>query len=37
LTWTPVPPNFGQPGGGLEGSYGGVVPLQGAQWVPIGP
>lgn len=36
LTWSVVGPNFGQPGGGLESSYGGLVPTAGSQWVPIG-
>lgn len=37
LTWSPVAPNFGQPGGGLEASFPGVVPTDGAQWYPIEP
>ena len=36
LNWTVVQPNFGEPGGGLEGSYPGSVTLHGAQWVPFG-
>ncbi len=37
LTWSVVAPNFGQPGGGLEASASGSVPLAGARWVSIGP
>ena len=37
LTWTPVEPNYGQPGGGLEASFPGMVSTEGAQWYPIEP
>jgi RHS repeat-associated protein len=36
LNWTVVQPSFGQPGGGIEGSFPGSVPLNGAQWVSFG-
>lgn len=37
LTWTVVQPNFGHPGGGLEASTQGPIPVEGARWVPFGP
>jgi len=37
LAWGPVEPNYGQPGGGLEASFPGTVPLDGAQWFPVKP
>jgi RHS repeat-associated protein len=37
LRWSVVGPNFGQPGGGMEASVPGAIPLSGAHWVPFGP
>jgi RHS repeat-associated protein len=37
LPWSVVGPNFGQPGGGLEAPFRGIVPLTGSRWVPFGP
>jgi hypothetical protein len=37
LLWRAVGPNFGQPGGGMEASVPGTIPLSGARWVPFGP
>ena len=35
LTWSPVMPNFGYPGGGIEGTTTQPIPIKGAVWVPF--
>ena len=32
LTWTPVAPKYGQPGGGIEGTTPNPISVNGAMW-----
>ncbi len=35
LSWTMVQPNYGYPGGGIEGTTPAPIPIGGATWVPL--